>query len=93
MTLLAYGERTLPTRQCLKVEYSILVDEISFMSGHILCEYYGVQVKQGDSVEQIRYITTNQEAIQELMGILKDGMVTAATLYDVVSDWVEGGGS
>ena len=90
MTLIAYGERTLPTAQNSRVEYSILVDEISFMSGQILCEYYGVQVKQDDKTEQIRYITTSQEAIQELMESLENGIVTPVTLYDVVTDWVQG---
>ncbi|MCL2081684.1 MAG: DUF6514 family protein [Oscillospiraceae bacterium] len=89
MTMISYGEQTLPIQAKTKVRYSILVDEISFMNGQILCEYYGVQVDMDDESKQIRYITTNQEAILELLERLESGMVTPVTLYDVVSDWVE----
>jgi len=90
MKTLTYGEKTLPLENPTQIRYSILVDEVSFMSGHILCEYYGVQVEMGDQCEQIRYVTTSQKAIQELLELLEKGDVTPVSMYDVVNDWVQG---
>lgn len=91
MTKVLCGKQMLPTNEQQALEYSILVDEVSFMSGQMLCECYGVQIDLEEESAEVRYITTNQNAISDLIDWLRLGFVTPRALREVVDDWLLNG--
>lgn len=72
--------------------YSVLVDHIASEDGAGLCENYGVQIVRrgagGKEKKVLPGITTSTRVIDELMEKLISGLVTPATLQDVVEDWL-----
>lgn len=72
--------------------YSVLVDDVEAEDGTGVLENYGVQVVRrgalGKEKRAIPGITSSTRLIDELMERLITGLVTPATVQDVVEDWL-----
>lgn len=75
-----------------KLNYYLLVEDVSGKEGNIICENYGVIVSNESEGKQekieILNITMSTVKIQNLLKLLSDNFVTSTTTYDVIVDWL-----
>ena len=88
MTKISCEYKTITDSEPPASGYSILIDEVSFMSGHILCECYGVRAELGAQSAEVRYVTTNQGSIVGLIEWLQRGKVPPPKLREAVDGWL-----
>jgi hypothetical protein len=75
-----------------RLNYFILVEDVSGENGDLILESYGIKVvianEDKEEKVEISNITTNALKIENLLKIFYNNMVTPATAYDIVSDWI-----
>jgi hypothetical protein len=75
---------------CCTIIYYVIIDELSNSTSGTELETYGVGITICESGESatIPNVTFNVTEILKLSELLANNLVTPATVYDVIEDWL-----